>query len=63
MRVLRFFGLLLEVRGHEIAERRVGFKVVGFCDVPFKQYLVRVARNFDVGLMQIVMPRAGSKDF
>ena len=32
VRVLRVLGLLLTPRGHETADRRAGFKVLGSCD-------------------------------
>ena len=63
MRVLRDFGLFLKPRGRETADRRAGFKDFGSCDISFWQHLMRVVRIFDVCMIQIAIPRAGSKVF
>ena len=44
MRVLRVFGLLLEARGRETADRRAGFKVFGVCNDANPLCFVRVPR-------------------
>ena len=63
VRVLRDFGLLLKLFGHETADRRAGFKDFGSCDISFRQHLMRVLSIFDACMIQIAIPRAGFKDF
>ena len=63
VRVPRLLDTFVGDQYVEITDRRAGSKVFVFCCISFTQYLVRVLSVFDADLMQIAMPRAGSKGF